>query len=330
MIIFPNNISESIWRSHFRTYSHTLFEYFENYSPILSLEIKILSTNSLYICPLCTKTYFAESSQGIIGNSEFSLDHLPPKSVGGKFKIITCKKCNNKSGEYEAELVKLLDFGTEPDKKYKSILPKMTVMNKETGEEFFASVQVNDGKPDIKFNEEAKKYDSRLKKFLEELNSGKIKKLQLNAPFPDLKKIQKALLKSAYLTCFTWWGYEFVYSKNGEMIRKVLNDELEYPTRVPTIWRETKKIDLPLGVAIISKDKIRQSFLVSLELVGSRGNFVAAIMIPNPTPDGWSKLFKLDIYAKGKTLTEFEGLSIPRTIIRNGYTIAWNIISWGR
>lgn len=330
MKILPNNISEIIWRGHLRTYSHTLFDYFERYSPILSSDIKILSTNSIYICPLCTEKYFAETDQGIIGNSEFSLDHLPPESTGGEFKIITCKKCNNESGEYESDLARLLDFGELPDKKYKSIFPKMSIEDKETGEQFFASVQLKDGKPNITFNEKAKQHDLKLKKFLEELHSGKKGKLAINIPFPDYERIGKALLKSAYLTCFVWWGYEFVYSKNGEMIRDVLKDKIKYPTRVPTIWRETKKIDLPVGVAIVSKENVRQSFLVNLEIKGSRGNFAAAIMIPNPTPDGWSKLYELDTYATGKSLTAFEGLSIPRTVIRNGYTIAWNIVSWGK
>lgn len=326
MQIFSNNITETIWKAHLATYSHTLLEYYEKYSSILSTDSKIISPYHLYVCPLCVKNYFGESRQGIVGNSKFSLDHLPPKSVGGKFKILTCKKCNNEAGEYEAELLKLLDFGTEPDQKYKSILPKMTVRNKETGDEFYAIVQMKNGKTDITFNEKAKKHNKSLRNFLDEIHSGKIKSLNLNIPSPNLDKIQKALLKSAYLACFIWWGYEFIYSKNGEMIRKVLNDEINYPTRVPTVWHNNKEEILPKGVAILCKNNIRQAFIVNLELIGKRENFTAAILIPNPSERGWNKLYELDTFAKGKTLTEFELMTLPRTVIRNGYSIAWNII----
>ena len=44
-----------------------------------------------YICPLCLNAY-------PIGSTELTLEHVPPKSVGGKPILITCKACNNKCG----------------------------------------------------------------------------------------------------------------------------------------------------------------------------------------------------------------------------------------
>ncbi|MBN8786641.1 MAG: hypothetical protein J0I84_06085 [Terrimonas sp.] len=71
---------------------------------------------------------------GMIANLEFSIDHLPPESVGGRYKVLTCKKCNNEAGYNEAELLKLVTFGSIPDKRRNSILPYTFVINKKTGE----------------------------------------------------------------------------------------------------------------------------------------------------------------------------------------------------
>lgn len=326
MTIFPKTITESIWRAHLKTYSHTLFEYIEHCIPLFSHDTKILSPYHLYVCPLCLKNFFGESKKGIIGNAEFSLDHLPPKSVGGEFQIITCKRCNNQAGEYEAELQKLIDFGSKPDKKYGSIFPKMMVKNKETGETFHAIVQHTPCNTSISFNEDAKKHNKDLKEFLTKLHSGKLKSVELFVPSPDLEKTAKAILKSAYLLCFAWWGYEFAFSKNAKMIRQVLNDEIKYPTRVPTIWRRSKDASIPQGISMLSKDGKREAFVVSFRVKGNNEDFMASTLIPNPTAEGWEKLLVLDKFVKQKELTEFEATTLPRTIIRNGYSIAWNII----
>lgn len=326
MPIFPKTISEPIWRKHLSTYSHTLIEYIEKCIPFFSSDTKILSPYHLYVCPLCLQNYFAESKEGIVGSSEFSLDHLPPDSVGGEFQIITCKTCNNRAGEYEVELKKLVDFGSKPDMKYGSIFPKTMVRNKETGETFYAIVQHSPGTTNVSFNEEAKKHNENLKQFLTKIHSGEIKSLEVFVPSPDLGQIAKAILKSSYLACFAWWGYEFVYSKNAEMIRKVLASEIEYPTRIPTIWRRSNDDGIPQGISIISKDGNREAFVVSIKLKGNSENFMASTLIPNPTETGWQKLFELDKFVKQKELTEFQATSLPRTVIRNGYTIAWNII----
>lgn len=324
--VIPKNISYSVLRSHFNTYSRTLFEHFKKFAPILTSNSKIITHNNLYVCPLCTLNYFSEQSDGIEGNAEFSLDHVPPESVGGKFKVLTCKKCNNKSGEYEAELLRLVNFGSIPDRKSKSILPKMKVANKDTGEEFEAIIQINKGKSNITFNEEAKKFNENLIKFLGELHLGKIKTLRLSVPSPDLEKIERALLKSAYLACFVWWGYDFVYSDNGELIRKTINGQIRYPTRVPTIWVEEKTMELPKGVGIITKDGEKISFVVNLEIRSKTQTFMASILIPNPTERGWQKLAELNKYVESKTLTEFQCTTIPTSVRNNGYNLGWNQI----
>ena len=263
---------------------------------------------------------------GIQGSAEFSEDHVPPRSVGGRSKVLACKKCNNDSGNCEAELLKLMDFGTVPDKRHQSILPKTKLSHKETGVAFPVSVRHAKGSVDIQFHPAAKKHDEKLKAFVEGIHAGQFKSLSIQVETPDEHKIAKALLKSVYLFGFVWWGYEFVYSNHGEWIRQVLRDERTYPTRVPTIWQEAKDSRLKEGVSILVKDNIKQAFIITVELKTASERMMAATLIPNPTSNGWSKLSELNAIVEGKIQTEVTGVDIPKITSRAGYTAAWNLI----
>lgn len=51
----------------------------------------------IYICPLCLDGFKKES---LIQDDQnpLTIEDLPPESVGGKPRILTCKDCNSKSG----------------------------------------------------------------------------------------------------------------------------------------------------------------------------------------------------------------------------------------
>jgi len=58
--------------------------------------IKKLSncTISSYICPICGNLFDKES----VENKTLTIDHVPPKSIGGKPLVLTCESCNNDLG----------------------------------------------------------------------------------------------------------------------------------------------------------------------------------------------------------------------------------------
>jgi HNH endonuclease len=45
-----------------------------------------------YGCPLCLRLFPRDQIDRL------SLDHVPPESVGGKLKVLTCEECNNTAG----------------------------------------------------------------------------------------------------------------------------------------------------------------------------------------------------------------------------------------
>ncbi len=325
MKIFPKSITSSIWKEHLGTYGQTLVGFESHLEKVLSEEHFIQSTLNTYLCPLCLNSYFINTRSGLQGNAEFSLDHLPPKSSGGFFQIITCKKCNNDSGLFEAELVRILNFGIDKSNSNAVVLKRIKVIDAGTGEFIHGDAIHSNGRTDIVFNENLKLYNKNYRSFLSRLHSNEISKLKIEVPLFDSQKVEQALLKSAYLICFIWWGYEFVFSEQASLIRKVLKKESRYPAQVPTIWHTGDNAP-PTGVSLLLNGTERLAFVVNIELNGIEVKTVASILIPNPTGDGWRMVREINRINQLDKKTELRGVTLPRVVHRIGYTISWNIV----
>lgn len=316
--IFPRGISEEVYTEQLRVYSKTLIEYGSELQELLPHKYHALIPFAIYLCPLCLKNHFIKTGSGIIGTAQFSLDHLPPQSAGGKYKLITCKKCNNDSGAFEAELEKLLNYGIDKSKPAGNIAFDVQLRDDQTGKVIKGLFQYKDGNGEVVFKDHQKKYNKQYIDFLSRLHSKNAGLLQIQVPLHDQKKVTKALLKSAYLLCFYWWGYEFAFSANGAFIRDVIAGKKDYPCHVPINWRNDV---LPTGISLMQDGDQRIGFLVHLPLKGIEVNTTACIVIPSPNNDGLGKLALLSQMSKA-----FTCITLPRIVDRIGYTISWNLV----
>jgi len=323
--IFPKGITEEIYNEHLGMYSKTSIDYIPEIQKIVSGEYHKLILYGIYLCPLCLKSHFIKTNSGVIGTSEFSLDHLPPQSVGGTYKIITCKKCNNDSGICEAELEKILNFAVDKTKTNAGISLKVHVVDKETGTAVPGLALSKNGKTNIQFHENLKKYSKKHSEFFDRLHSKKAKTLTVQVPLFDDKKIGLALLKSAYLLCFVWWGYEFVFSENGALIRNVIAGKKDYPCQVPLNWLEKEAIR-PTGISILQDGNQRIAFLVNIKLKAIEVTTTATILIPSPSKDGWANLSLINEIIKSGQIKAFTCITLPRIVDRIGYSVSWGLV----
>jgi hypothetical protein len=323
--IFPKGINDEVYNEHLRVYSKTLICYVSYIQQFVPGEYHALIPYGVYLCPLCLKNHFIKTNSGVIGNSKFSLDHLPPKSAGGTYKVITCKKCNNDSGTSESELEKLLNFAVDKKKSAAGISLKVQVRDPGTGKSIQGFFHNKNGEGEIRFDENKKKYNRDYVDFLSKLHSKKLEELKIEVPLQDEKKVERALLKSAYLLCFVWWGYEFVFSENGALIRDVIAGEKDYPCHVPLNWLEKEAIR-PNGISIMQDGNERIAFLVNINLKGIEVNTTACILIPSPTRDGWAKLSSVKEMNKAGQSKAFTCITLPRIVDRIGYSVSWNIV----
>jgi hypothetical protein len=263
---------------------------------------------------------------GVRGTCEFSADHLPPESVGGRFQVLTCKKCNNDAGGYEAELLRTLQFGSVPNERSQSLLPRTRALHEQSGRSFSITVRRSDKTLHLEFNPNAKQHNKALQQFIKELHAGAFPSLQIVVPLADEQKITRAVLKSTYLLGFVSWGYSFVYSDHGSSIREVLLGNRTYPTRIPAIWGDAGPSAPPKGVSLFRHQGEKKAFLLTLELKTGDEHVMAATLLPNPTATGWADLAELNTLLKAKKPTEVEATTLPATLHAGGYMGAWNLL----
>ena len=321
----PENILKPFVFRHFAS----LFPFSEAYIPLVFEYEKDVKAHLAYICPLCLSNYILITRDSVKASADFTLDHVPPQSAGGEFKSVTCKKCNNDSGVFEAEL----------SKKIKWEAGNRGVSGIKTAVRFAATnmrghysgflVSDNEGRWTIDFEPKVLKKAPLLNQWLFTDSSKGEWEGTLKVQQPDQKKVLKTLLKAAYLVCFTHWGYDFAYSANGELIRHVIQGKTDYIIEEPYFWFDksnlTDGVSLPHGLCFIENPKTFQSFTVNIPLELNGYNCIVPVLIPINTESGFEKIeeIKKTVESSGTMDISFRQilLDVDRPPI-NGYTEA--------
>ncbi|WP_045875796.1 HNH endonuclease [Pseudofrankia sp. DC12] len=59
------------------------------------LEDRLPSGEDWYVCPLCLDSMFTVEE---LDTGELTVEHVPPRSLGGHAMVLTCRRCNNYAG----------------------------------------------------------------------------------------------------------------------------------------------------------------------------------------------------------------------------------------
>ena len=234
-----------------------------------------------FICPLCLHTY-------AIDNTELTLEHVPPESVGGKPILITCKACNSNRGAdidvclmNELEIVHNINhLDTIPQKTKLTFngveINAQTTFSKTEGFKFMISPDNNNPIEFEGFMTEAKN-----------AKEGYEIKVLANISYRkrDYELANIALLKSAYLMAFHELGYMYVLNANTNIIR----DQIQNPKK--NVIGNTFIIDSKYGVLENLSDGVYYAKLnnigcviviMELKLRQSEIKHRKAIVLPHP------------------------------------------------
>lgn len=187
--------------------------------PFKTLDGDDLIAKDVYICPLCLKSYNLEESLDVL-----TMEDVPPKSLGGKPILITCKKCNNTCGH------KLDVFLFNEFKYFEDI--KSLGENGKSARLSINGIEVN---ARIKEKEDKTLYcdignnnnPATLRMFLENIEmAGNNWKIDAKIKLSNLKRNENAaklaVLKSAYLLAFYKLGYRYILNSNLSIVRDML------------------------------------------------------------------------------------------------------------
>lgn len=219
-----------------------------------------------YYCPLCLKGFSVNAIYGT--NPSLTLEHIVPASVGGKKKVLTCASCNNNHGAKTDSLLhnhlkgrSFLEgiLNVEADVKIK-FHDDPEGLNKFPENGINASVKHLDesGKKWMFYSKTNAYLDNKLKKFFSTGGS-----FDVNITFPAEEAIKVGIVKAAYLYAFYKLGYAFIFTKHGQMVRKLL-EKKDVILNNLIIYGTFENKNIPDGIYLLEKDSDNDGYLVLL------------------------------------------------------------------
>lgn len=255
-----------------------------------------------YICPLCFEVFF-EKDLDINAENFLTLEDIPPKSLGGNPKALTCKNCNSKSGkELDVHLLNnLLNTDSQlflPNSKTKATFEI-------NGFKMNGMFEIDDnGKAILNFqpkHSNPKDADSFMadlfppttiynpffypdKIFGNESRSPSFNMKQKNL-IADERRAEIALLRIAYLIAFSTLGNGFLINTGLYKVREqILNPDKSILPK--PFWI---KYDFPKemeGINVITLPKELRCFLIVFSLKTKSQSRRFAVVLPGPSDPG--------------------------------------------
>jgi len=254
-----------------------------------------------YICPLCFDVFFEKDIDTTLEN-HLTLEDIPPKALGGKPRLLTCKKCNSRSGhELDAHLLNnLLEMDSRlflPNSKTKATFELY-------GNKMNGIVEI-DEKGVVTMNLKSQcSNPTESEQFMKDL----IPPRTIYNPlfYPDKmfddgfktptfklkfhktskeRRAEVALLRIAYLLAYSTFGNSFFINGGLYKVREqILNPDKNILSEVFWIKYEFPK-ELE-GINIITLPKELQCFLVVFSLHTKSKARQFAIVLPGPSSPG--------------------------------------------
>lgn len=272
-------------------FSLSLKRFPEQYLPLLFGGAPLNDEYHAYLCPICLSNYFIIDRIEYYSSTEFTEDHFPPESVGGTLSALVCKSCNNSAGgQFENSLVQKMEQVSFNKRVPNSVLKAKTVFDDVKGWRH-TRLSVSDNK-DVFFQLSITKNEKLPHISAEQLetnNYGKGWKGKVTPNQFSPEKVTKALLKTAYLYCFYNWGYDFAFSRSGELVRNAFLGKAVYPIEIGEWWLD---FDTPVpaghvipeGLCFLSEPEALQIFTINIPMVlpASKYKSIVPVLIPSP------------------------------------------------
>jgi len=277
----------------------------------------------LYICPLCLRGYTKIALSQNIPNP-LTLEDVPPKSLGGKPLILTCKECNSRSGSLlDGVLKKHLQsqrfFKLSPGSKVEGkvsinkMSPVRSMIRVGENKEFF--FKVND-----------KNY--MVKKHLHELQTNMAGcKIDFTVNIPNRKNAAAAILRVGYLLAFNYLGNLMLLSPNIHKITEQISHPDQKILPHSSVMSINKDEGFKSGLYFLKEPENCRCFFVTFCLKVDKSPEYYGVFIPGPGEEGWRNYENIKNLNKNIKLT-FKDISFNDMITNeklvNGYYYLWN------
>lgn len=292
-----------------------------------NISASIPSDIPVYLCPICLNQFIYIKDNILHLTEEFTGDHYPPESVGGKKKALVCKPCNNNFGKdldfapaKGLEVVNLLNGTAEGNIKM-SINGGKGIYNLQAG--------WNHSDFMLRDNQKHSNIVNEFNKAIEQwAETGTPIYLSLKITYPLPSVLYKSLLKAAYLSFFSWVGYEFTISPVARNIRAVLKGQMDHPLSNQGVLYDIQPNQIAEGVYAITEPKTFSNFLVSLAMKdpATKRKIQNLIIIPAFLPGSWENQITFAPFENKKEM-DADFVRFPNDLLEQGKFFQYSNIS---
>lgn len=266
-----------------------------------------------FVCPQCMRSF----GRDVIERNLLSEEHIPPRAVGHQLITLTCKQCNSWSGrELESHLAthfQIQDFQRgEWSSSSSQTMPRVEAGNGEIG----ASIELKKGKILIVGRKDHSNPELRRKldRYLQSVRGKKEWQFRFHVKFQySHSRFLVAILRSAYLIMFAYFGYGYIFDPGLEQVRQQINNPDGFDLAKYAVLKVVEHAPLPdyvqRGVGLVTSPPNLRSFSVALTLNRDRPEYWGVLM-PGPSEEG------AQVYEECKKVSDlksvdFHSVSIP-------------------
>jgi hypothetical protein len=183
-----------------------------------------LQYEQTYICPLCYRQ-FSKADLDLKVKNHLTLEDVPPKSLGGKANILTCKECNNVAGH---QVDSHLTAGLRALDARKFLPGSEAKVRIKTGEKTVqGSIKVEANGTIRTINSYKNNHRQRLDEYIKSISPKEGRNL-LSVEFipsnSNDRRLQIGLLKTAYLQAFEKFGYKYCLRPSYNPVREQIQN----------------------------------------------------------------------------------------------------------
>jgi len=278
---------------------------------VLSIEPDV---TDVFICPLCYEIFPRDA---LTEGDNLSLEHVPPKAVGGKNIgcTLTCKQCNNEAGRVlDSALKRKLEIDD-----FQARIPgaKLNVQYSPGDGLWLPATVYANGKDSIRVENllHPRRSSPSDRQRASELLEAGVDDFKMMHRQPGGHRIGIALLRIAYLYAFRVLGYGLILHPAVQQIQA----QLRAPTEdiIPSAWMfpgdllpETRR-----GLNIIRRPLELRSFVVSFDLLTPQQQIKSyAVILPIPSDWGLGVYDEFKKRAGNTELVSFQIMKVPEDI----------------
>lgn len=271
-----------------------------------------------YICPLCLEIFYDSAlSQSVL--NPLTLEDVPPKSLGGKPVILTCKRCNNNSGRDLDSHLKAkidLDLFMEGEKEIPS------TFGIKGNNHFKSLMSFNSDERRFRFSYSHKNpYAKReVESLISKWNGSQF---EFKIKGPNQRRSLGALIRVAYLLAFEQFGYAYLLSPGGSIVREqIINPEKQIIFDKLLFSTNKQLAQGKEGVHFVkTPESLKAIFVVFSLNVGTSIEYFG-IFLPGPRAEYVESYLKFDIVGNNE-LSLLQKPEVDFLKMAKGYFEIW-------